>query len=76
MKMKALSCMIKYLPCLIVNVQVAIHKNLLLASCRAFEHVEPTTIYMIKIFHLHYRKLPLLQSSLLKVTKLTNILNR
>ena len=73
MKMLALSYMIKYLPYLVVNFQAAIHKNLLLARCRAFEHAEPTTIYIIKKFHLHYRELALLQSSLLTVTKLTNI---
>ena len=72
-KMHALSYMIKYLPCLTVNIQAAIHKNLLLARCKAFEHVELTTIYVIKIFHLHYRELALLHSSLLTVTKLTSI---
>ena len=46
-------------------------KNLLLARCRAFEHAEPTIIYVIKIFHLHYRELALIQSSLLTFTKLT-----
>ena len=52
-KWVVLSCMIKYLPCLIVNFHAPIHKNLLLARCTTFEHVEPTIIYMIKIFHLH-----------------------
>ena len=73
MKMHALSYMIKYLPCLVVNFQAAIHKNLFLARCKAFEHVEPTTNYIIKIFHLHYRELALLQSSLVTAAKLTNI---
>ena len=67
MKMNAIC---KYLPCLIVNFQPAMHKSLLLARCRVFEDVEPTTIYMIKIF---YREFVLLQSSLLTVTKLTNV---
>ena len=59
--MNALSCMIKYLPCLLVNFQAAIYKNLVLARCREhFEHVEPNTIYIIKRFHLHYRGLALL----------------
>ena len=73
MKINPASYMIKYLPCLIVKFQATIHKNLLLAGCRTFENVNPTTIYMIKRFHLHYRELALLQSSLLTVTKLTNI---
>ena len=68
-----LSYTIKYLPYLIVKFQVAIDKKLLLARCRAFKHVESTTIYMIKIFHLHYRESALLQSSFFIVTKLTNI---
>ena len=49
MKMHALSYIIKYLPCLIVNFQAAIHKNLPLARCKAFEHGEPTNIYIINI---------------------------
>ena len=58
MKMNALSYMIKYLPSLLVNFQAAIYKILLLARCRAFfEHVEPTTIYIIKNISTHYRKL-------------------
>ena len=57
--MNAISYMIKYLPRLIVKFQAAIHKNLLLARCRAFGHVERTTIYKIKIF---YREFVLLQS--------------
>ena len=68
MKMHSLSYMIKYLPCLIVNFQAAMRKNLLLARCKAFDHVEPTTIYIIKIFNLHYRELAPLQSSVLTVT--------
>ena len=68
-----LSYMIKYLPFLTVNFQAAIHKNQLVARCRAFEHVESTIIYMIKIFHLDYRELALPYSSFLTVTKLTKI---
>ena len=33
MKMEALRCMIKYLPCFLVNLQAAIYANLLLAKC-------------------------------------------
>ena len=43
--------MIKYLPCLIDNFQAAIHKNLLLVRCRAFENVEPTTILLANILN-------------------------
>ena len=54
------------LPCLLVNVQAAIYRNLLLARCRAFEHVELTTMYLTNLqFHLHFRELPLLQKILL-----------
>ena len=67
-----LSYMIKYLPCLIVKFQAA-NKNLLLERCRAFNHVQPTTICMVQIFHLHHRELALPRSSFLTVTKLTNI---
>ena len=57
MKMNAVSYMIKYLPCLLVNVQVAIYRNLLWQNVVYFEHADPTTIYIIKIFHLHLRQL-------------------
>ena len=40
-----------------------IYKNLLLAKC-----AKPTTRYIIKRFHLHYRELPLLQRNLLIIT--------
>ena len=63
MKMNSLSYMIKYLPCFLVNFQAVIHKNLLLAKCS-----NPTTIYIIKRFHLHYRELPFLQMILSIVT--------
>ena len=33
-----------------------------------FEHVETTTIYIIKRFHLHYRELTLIQRILLTIT--------
>ena len=33
MKMDALNCMIKYLPCFVVNFQAATDANLLLAKC-------------------------------------------
>ena len=33
MKMEALSCMIKYLPCFLVNFQAAIYASLLLKKC-------------------------------------------
>ena len=36
MKVNDLSYMIKYLPCLLVNLQTAIYGNLLFAKCRAF----------------------------------------
>ena len=70
--MSALSYMIKYLPCLLVNFQAAIYK----AKCRgyfwqnveAFGHVEATTTYTIKRFHLLYRVLALLQRILLILT--------
>ena len=58
--MNALSYMIKYLPCLLVNFQAAIHKNLLLTKC-----FKPTTRYIIKRFHLHYRELAIVQRILL-----------
>ena len=60
MKMKALSHIIKYLPCFLVNFQAAIYKKLLWTKCS-----KPTTIYIIKRFHLHYRVLALLQRILL-----------
>ena len=63
MKMNALSYMIKYLPCLLVNFQAPIYKNLLLAKCS-----KPTNRYIIKRFHLHYRELALLQRILLIIT--------
>ena len=57
------------LPCLLVNIQAAIYINILLARCRAFEHAEPTTIYITNLrFHLHFRQLALLQRILLIVT--------
>ena len=33
MKMEALTCLIKYLPCFVVNFQPATYANLLLAKC-------------------------------------------
>ena len=56
METNALSYIIKYLPCLLVNFQAGIYKNLLLANCS-----KPTTIYIIKRYPLHYRHLSLLQ---------------
>ena len=44
MKKNALSYMIKYLPCLLVNFQATIYKNLLLAKCSKL-----TTRYIIKV---------------------------
>ena len=63
MKMNAPSYMIKYLPCLLVNFQAAIYKNLLLAKC-----CKPTTRYIIKRFLLQCRELALPQRILLIVT--------
>ena len=53
MKMNALSFMIIYLPCFLVNFKAAICKILFWQNVGHFEHVEPTTIYTIKRFHLH-----------------------
>ena len=56
------SYMIKYLPRRLVNFQAAIYKDLLLAKFS-----KPTTIYIIKRFHLPYKELALLQRILLIV---------
>ena len=58
MKMNALTYMIKYLPCLLVNVQAAIHKKTYFSEdAEHFGHGEPTTIYIVNILNLHYRSL-------------------
>ena len=53
MKMNALSCMIIYLPCFVVIFKATIYKILFWQNVGHFEHVEPTTIYTTKRFHLH-----------------------
>ena len=69
MKMNALSYIIRYLQCLLINFQAAIYKKPHLQNVEHFEHVEPTIINIIKIFHLYYRAFALLQRILFIITK-------
>ena len=59
----SLSYVIKYSQYLLVKFQAAIYKNLLLAKFS-----KPITLYIINRFHLHHKKLALLQRILLTVT--------
>ena len=63
MKMNALSYIIKYLMCLLTNFQAEILKNV-----EHLEHVDLTTIYIIKRFHFHFRELAPLQGIFLTLT--------